>query len=127
MKALRLMEISREMALIILKYMEQNNAFDFPFIITCKEYTIEDDDFVEIEPSEYENIQDDTAYQTFELVSCSWADRLFGYETNTIIAKKCMVEILFYTLLADCQDHIKFFDNDFRQKMELYSNLVMCS
>jgi|LauGreDrversion4_2_1035121.scaffolds.fasta_scaffold124623_2 hypothetical protein len=39
MKALSLMEISREMALIILKYMEQNNAFDFPFIITFKEGT----------------------------------------------------------------------------------------
>lgn len=107
--------------------MEQNDAFDFPFIVTCKEYTIEDDDFVEIEPSEYENIQDDTTYQTFELVSCSWADRLFGYEANTIIAKKCMVEILFYTLLADCQEHIKFFDSNFRQKMKLYSNLVKYS
>ncbi len=33
----------------------------------CQEYTPEDDDFVEIEPEEWKNIQEDDVYQTFEL------------------------------------------------------------
>jgi len=33
----------------------------------CKEYTEEDDDFVEIEPDEWKMIKSDTNYQTFEL------------------------------------------------------------
>jgi hypothetical protein len=33
----------------------------------CQEYTPEDDDFVEIMPEEWENIQEDDIYKTFEL------------------------------------------------------------
>jgi hypothetical protein len=33
----------------------------------CQEYTPEDDDFVEIEPDEWEMIEEDPIYQTFQL------------------------------------------------------------
>ena len=61
------MKISRELAIAILKYLHNNPKFYFPFLVVCKEYTPEDDDFVEIEPEECENIEEDEIYQTFEL------------------------------------------------------------
>lgn len=61
------MKITRDLAIQILKYRDQNKGFYFPFLVMCKEYTEEDDDFVEVEPNEWENIEDDDIYQTFEL------------------------------------------------------------
>ena len=61
------MKISRELAIKILKYLDKNPKFYFPFLVMCQEYTPEDDDFVEIEPNEWRNIEEDNIYQTFEL------------------------------------------------------------
>lgn len=61
------MEISRELAIQILKYCHEHKDFYFPFLVVCKEYTPEDDDFVEICPNEWETINDDENYKTFEL------------------------------------------------------------
>ena len=61
------MKISRKLAIQILRYLDEHRDFYFPFLVMNKEYTEEDDDFVEIEPSEWENIESDENYQTFEL------------------------------------------------------------
>jgi hypothetical protein len=61
------MKISRELAVRILKYCHEHGEFYFPFTVVCKEYTPEDDDFVEVEPEEWEMILEDPIYQTFEL------------------------------------------------------------
>lgn len=61
------MKISRELAIKILKYLYKYPQFYFPFLVMCKEYSPEDDDFVEIAPEERKNIEDDRIYQTFEL------------------------------------------------------------
>ena len=61
------MRISRKLAIQILKYLDQHKNFCFPFLVMCKEYTEEDGDFVEIEPEEWEMINEDNKYQTFEL------------------------------------------------------------
>jgi len=61
------MPISRQLAIQILKYLRNHTDFYFPFVVVCKEYSPEDDDFVEIEPEERKNIEDDEIYQTFEL------------------------------------------------------------
>ena len=61
------MDISRELAIEILKYLGQHKDFYFPFLVMNKEYTEEDDDFVEIEPNEWEMIESDENYQTFQL------------------------------------------------------------
>ena len=61
------MKISRELAIRILKYLDKHKNFYFPFLVMNKEYTEEDDDFVEIEPDEWEMIKEDEKYQTFEL------------------------------------------------------------
>jgi hypothetical protein len=62
------MPISRELALKILKYLVDNPLFYFPFFVVCKEYTPEDEDFVELDPNvDYETIRDFDEYQTFQL------------------------------------------------------------
>ena len=61
------MNISRELAIRILKYLDQRPDFYFPFTVVCQEYTEEDDDFVEIESNEWDMVQEDEKYQTFQL------------------------------------------------------------
>lgn len=65
------MPISRELALIILKYLLDNPSFYFPFYIMCQGYASqkkEDKDFVEIVPiDDFENLLDKIQYNTFEL------------------------------------------------------------
>ena len=72
------MKISRKLAIQILKYLDKHNDFYFPFLVMNKEYTEEDDDFVEIEPNEWKNIESDENYQTFEL----W-ENLQNLDNNT--------------------------------------------
>ena len=61
------MDISRELAIKILKYLDRHKDFYFPFLVMNKEYTEEDGDFVEIEPNEWGLIQEDPNYKTFQL------------------------------------------------------------
>lgn len=61
------MKISRNIAIKILKYLNENTKFYFPFTVVCQECTPEDDDFVEIMPDEWEDMKEDKSYQTFEL------------------------------------------------------------
>lgn len=65
------MQISRTLALKIIKYLLGNPSFYFPFKIMCKEYVSymdSDDDFVEIVPQDdYENLVENLEYDTFEL------------------------------------------------------------
>ena len=62
-----IMDISREVAIKILKYLDENKSFYFPFLVVCKEYSPEDYDFVEIEPNEWATIESDLDYKTFQL------------------------------------------------------------
>lgn len=61
------MDISREVTIKILKYLDRHKDFHFPFLVMNQEYTPEDDDFVEIEPDEWQMIEEDDIYQTFQL------------------------------------------------------------
>ena len=61
------MDISRDLAIKILKYLHEHSDFYFPFLVMNQEYTEEDDDFVEIEPKEWELMQEDKHYQNFQL------------------------------------------------------------
>ena len=61
------MDINRDIAIKILKYLDQHKDFYFPFLVMNKEYTPEDNGFVEIEPSEWEIIEMDKNYKTFQL------------------------------------------------------------
>lgn len=61
------MDITRDLAIEILKYLAQHKDFYFPFLVMCREYTPEDDDLVEIEPKEWKIIFEDETCQTFQL------------------------------------------------------------
>lgn len=61
------MDISRSLAIKILKYLSENKDFYFPFWVVCKEYSDEDNDFVEISPDEWGFIAVDKKYKTFQL------------------------------------------------------------
>mgnify|MGYP001250046478 CR=1 FL=1 len=82
------MRISRKLAIQILKYLDQHKNFCFPFLVMCKEYTEEDDDFVEIEPDEWKMIKSDTNYQTFEL----WENLQNLYEKTLRLMSKGFLE-----------------------------------
>lgn len=73
------MDIRRELAILILLYRTSHPDFYFPFLIMCREYSDEDDDFVEIEPAEWRMINEDEKYQTFQL----W-ENLQNLDTDTI-------------------------------------------
>lgn len=81
------MNITRNLAIQILKYLHTHKDFYFPFLVMCREYTPEDDDFVEIEPKEWEIIAEDEAYQTFQL----WENLAY---TDNACTKRELMEIL---------------------------------
>ena len=84
------MDISRELAIKILKYLDENKNFYFPFLVMCKEYTPEDDDFVEIEPEEWEMMAEDEEYKTFQL----W-ENLQSLDLRTLrLRSKGFIEII---------------------------------
>ncbi|MDD3646134.1 MAG: hypothetical protein PHH06_01870 [Candidatus Gracilibacteria bacterium] len=91
------MKISRELALIILKYLNDNPKFYFPFMVVCKEYSPEDDDFVEIEPNEWETIEKDEIYKTFEL----WENLQNLYEGTTELLAKGFIDLILGKSLKD--------------------------
>ena len=85
------MKISRKLAIQILKYCEEHKDFYFPFLVMCKEYTPEDDDFVEVEFNEWEIIKGDKNYQTFEL----WENLQNLYEETIELMAKGYIEKIF--------------------------------
>lgn len=57
------MRINRKLAIQILKYLDENTDFYFPFRIMCAN----GNDFIEFEPDELEKLKANKKYQTFEL------------------------------------------------------------
>lgn len=76
------------MAIKILKYCHKHKKFYFPFLVMCKEYSPEDDDFVEICPEEFEVIESDQSYKTFEL----WENLQNLYADTTRLMAKGFIE-----------------------------------
>jgi hypothetical protein len=79
-------DISRDIAIKILKYLDQHKDFYFPFQVMNKEYSEEDDDFVEIEASEWENLHD-LYEQTLRLMSKGFLERITNESLELHIAK----------------------------------------
>lgn len=61
------MNISRELAIKILKYLDMHKNFYFPFLVMRQEYSLEDCDFVEVGTDEWKAIEKDDRYQKFQL------------------------------------------------------------
>ena len=61
------MRISRNLAIQILKYLNKNPDFHFPFFVMCQEYASEENNFAEIHPDDWVDVLNDENYKTFEL------------------------------------------------------------
>lgn len=108
------MKISRKLAIQILKYLNQHKNFYFPFLIMCKEYTEEDDDFVEIEPNEWEMIKSDDKYQTFEL----WENlQNLDKETLKLMAKGFLEKITNKSLETHIATLAKNYRKEWKEKL----------
>lgn len=84
------MDIDRKLAISILKYLDENDRFYFPFLVMCKEYSPEDDDYVEVEPNEWRVIKEDGNYQSFQL----W-ENLRNLNEDTIkLLSKGFIEVI---------------------------------
>ena len=82
------MDITKELAIRILKYLDKHKDFYFPFQVVNKECSEEDDDFVEVEPNEWKNIEKDNKYQTFQL----WENLQDLYEETLVLMAKGFLE-----------------------------------
>lgn len=108
------MKISRELAIQILKYCFLHKDFYFPFLVMCKEYSEEDDDFVEIEPDEWEIIDGDENYKTFEL----WENlQNLDEQTLNLMAKGFMDKITNKYLENDIKKLSVEYKNKWKEKL----------
>ncbi len=108
------MDISRELAIKILKYLDQHKDFYFPFLVVNKEYTEEDDDFVEIEPNEWEMIDSDENYQTFQL----WENlQNLDIDTTKLMAKGFMEKITNSSLESHIAKLAKNYRKEWNKKL----------
>lgn len=108
------MKISRELAIKILKYLDKQKDFYFPFLVMCKEYTEEDEDFVEVEPNEWGTIEGDERYQTFEL----W-ENLQNLDENTLklMAKGFLDKITKQSLESHIAELAKNYRKEWKEEL----------
>jgi len=102
------MKISRKLAIQILKYLDKNKNFYFPFLIMGKKYS-DEDNFVEIEPNEWKIINTTDKFQVFEL----WENLQNLYEeTCELMAKGFIEKITGKTL----EKHISTLEKNYRKE-----------
>lgn len=112
------MPISRALALIILKYLLDNPSFYFPFHVMCRGYasqTDDDNDFVEIVPrDDYENLLENTHYDTFEL----WENlQNLNLETLQLMSKGFIEKILTHSIETELLENIKKFRSLWKEEL----------
>ena len=115
------MPISRELALIILKYLLDNPSFYFPFHIMCQGYasqTNEDNDFVEIVPSDdYANLLEGTTYNTFEL----WEN--LHLETLKLMSKGFIEKIIGNSIETEILENAKNYRKLWKEELWESTNI----
>ena len=120
------MRIKRNLAIGILKYLHKHPKFYFPFLVMCKEYTPEDDDFVEIEPNEWQLIQSDKTYQIFELREN--LQHLYKWTTELLakwFIEKIIWENLYKEELCESKKIEEYWENEFFWwKAEAYGDIL---
>lgn len=108
------MDISRELAIIILKYLDRHKDFYFPFVVVSREYSGEGDDYIEIEASEWKNIEKDAKYQTFQL----WENLQNLYEqTLKLMLKGFLEKIIKESLELHIAELAKNYRKAWRKKL----------
>ncbi|EKD66364.1 MAG: hypothetical protein ACD_49C00050G0034 [uncultured bacterium (gcode 4)] len=108
------MKISRKLAIAILKYLDKNPRFYFPFLVMCQEYGPEDDDFVEICYNEWQLIEEDESYKTFEL----WENlQDLREDTTQLLAKWFIEKIIWEDLESEIKAQIKWYKKLYKVKL----------
>lgn len=115
------MKITRDVAIKILMYLHKNPKFYFPFSVMCKEYSPEDDDFVEIEPHEWEVIKGDESYQTFELREN--LQHLYKWTTE-LLAKWFIEKIIWKDLYKEVYSLAKYYKTLYKKDLWYDSNKI---
>ncbi len=118
------MPISRQLALTIVKYLLDNPSFYFPFHIMCQGYasqTNEDNDFVEIVPSDdYENLLEDTRYDTFEL----WENlQNLYHETLQLMSKGFIEKIIGNSIETEILENAKKYRKLWKEELWESTNI----
>lgn len=112
------MPISRELALLIIKYLLDNPTFYFPFLVVCKGYasdTFMDSDFVEIIPNDdYENLVENRHYDTFEL----WENlKNLDIETLKLMSKGFIEKMIHSSIEKKIFEEAKFFRSLWKEEL----------
>jgi hypothetical protein len=108
------MKISRKLAVQILKYCFLHKDFYFPFLVVCKEYSLGNDNFIEIEPSEWETIDKNRNYKTFEL----WENlQNLDDQTLNLMAKGFIDKITNKSLENDIEKLAKKYRSEWRKEL----------
>jgi len=108
------MKISRELAILILKYCFENPKFYFPFLVMCNEYTHGDNDLIDIEPNKRKDIKDNESYKTFEL----WENLQDLYQDTLILMSKWFIDkILNQNLEKEIKILVKQYKKLYRPKL----------
>lgn len=118
------MPISRELALLIIKYLLDNPTFYFPFLVVCKGYASDayiDDDFVEIVPSDdFENLVENTHYTIFEL----WGNvRNLDVETLQLMSKGFIEKIIHNLIEKKIFEEANLFRNLWKEELWESTNI----
>lgn len=112
------MPISRDLALLIIKYLLDNPTFAFPFLVVCKNYathTCLDEDFVEIIPQDdYENLVENAHYDTFEL----WGNvQKLELETLHLLSKGFIEKMTYHSIENKIQMQALTFRNLWKEEL----------
>jgi len=112
------MKISRELALLILKYLLENKDFNFPFKIMCKRYEnnqifCKDNNYTEIiAEDDYDNLLADSTYNDFEL----WEDlQNLDKETLELMVKGFIEKITY----KNAMDKISILAKKYRKSWKI--------
>ncbi len=106
------MPISRELALLIAKYLLVNPTFYFPFLVVCKGYASDifiKNDFVQMIPEDdYESLVENSHYDTFEL----WENLKNLYlQTIQLMSKGFIKKIISNPIETKILKNIEYFWN----------------
>lgn len=110
------MPIKRDLALRIIKYLLNNPSFQFPFLIVCQNYasgSCLDDGFAKIIPKDdYENLLQNSQYDTFEL----WVNlQNLDLQTLQLLSKGFIEKILNEDAISLIEKSVK----DYRRLWQL--------
>jgi len=108
------MKISRELALKILKYLLDNEKFNFPFIVVCKGLD-GSDDFVEVVPKDdYDMLVKTQEYENFEL----WENlQNLDVETLQLMSKGFIERIVSNSILDEISTLAKKYKNNWKEEL----------